>query len=104
MRTRNTRMGHFAMQQRSSCWRQLFPSMPWPNKIECSSPVRNVAGVTNPAGHVITTKYQFDNPNLQTLLTTTISSGQGCLVAHLSGWLGLRTITSSSKCAWMGCQ
>jgi hypothetical protein len=53
--------------------------------IECSSSVRNVAAVTNPAGHVITTKYQFDNPNLQPLLTTTIESGEGCLVAHLSG-------------------
>ena len=54
-------------------------------QIECSSPVRNVAAVTNPAGHVITTKYQSDTPNLQPLLATTIESGQGCLVAHLSG-------------------
>ena len=53
--------------------------------IECSSAVRNVAAVTNPAGHVITTKYQFDTPDLQPLLTTTIDSGEGCLVAHLSG-------------------
>jgi hypothetical protein len=41
-------------------------------QIECSSPVRNVAAVTNPAGHVITTRYQFDTPNLQPLLATTI--------------------------------
>jgi len=54
-------------------------------QIECSSAVRNVAAVTNPAGHVITTKYQFDVPNLQPLLTTTIDSGEGCLIAHLSG-------------------
>jgi hypothetical protein len=54
-------------------------------QIECSSPVRNVAAVTNPAGHVITTRYQFDTPNLQPLLATTIESGDGCLVAHLSG-------------------
>ena len=53
-------------------------------QIECSSPVRNVAAVTNPAGHVITTRYQFDTPNLQPLLATTIESGDGCLVAHLS--------------------
>jgi F0F1-type ATP synthase membrane subunit c/vacuolar-type H+-ATPase subunit K len=26
-------------------------------QIECSSAVRNVAAVTNPAGHVITTRY-----------------------------------------------
>jgi hypothetical protein len=54
-------------------------------QIECSSPVRNVAAVTNPAGHVITTRYQFDTPHLQPLLATTIESGDGCLVAHLSG-------------------
>jgi hypothetical protein len=54
-------------------------------QIECSSPARKVAAVTNPAGHVITTKYQLDNPNLQTLLTTTINAKRGCLVAHLSG-------------------
>jgi hypothetical protein len=54
-------------------------------QIECSSAVRSVAAVTNPAGHVITTKYQFDSPNLQPLLTTTIDAGEGCLVAHLSG-------------------
>ena len=54
-------------------------------QIECSSPVRNVTAVTNPAGHVITTRYQLDTPNLQPLLSTTIESGEGCLVAHLSG-------------------
>src|SRR4029450_9308073 len=54
-------------------------------QIECSSAVRNVAAVTNPAGHVITTRYQFDTPNLQPLLATTIESGEGCLIAHLSG-------------------
>jgi hypothetical protein len=54
-------------------------------QIECSSAVRNVTAVTNPAGHVISTRYQFDTPNLQPLLSTTIESGEGCLVAHLSG-------------------
>jgi len=54
-------------------------------QIECSSPARKVAAVTNPAGHVITTRYQLDVPNLQTLLTTTINAKRGCLVAHLSG-------------------
>jgi hypothetical protein len=54
-------------------------------QIECASAVRNVAAVTNPAGHVITTRYQLDTPNLQPLLSTTIESGAGCLIAHLSG-------------------
>jgi hypothetical protein len=54
-------------------------------QVECSSAVRNVTAVTNPAGHVISTLYQFDTPNLQPLLSTTIESGDGCLVAHLSG-------------------
>jgi hypothetical protein len=53
--------------------------------IECSSPARNIAGVTDPAGHVITTQYQFDTPNLQPLLQTTINAEWGCLVAHVSG-------------------
>jgi hypothetical protein len=54
--------------------------------VECSSAVRNVAAVTNPAGHVITTRYQSANPpNLQPLLATTIESAGGCLIAHLSG-------------------
>jgi hypothetical protein len=54
-------------------------------QVECSSAVRNIAAVTNPAGHVISTRYQLDTPNLQPLLATTIESGEGCLVAHLSG-------------------
>ena len=54
-------------------------------QVECSSAVRNIAAVTNPAGHVISTRYQLDPPNLQPLLATTIESGEGCLIAHLSG-------------------
>jgi len=53
--------------------------------IECASPVRNIAGVTDAASYVITTKYQFDTPNLQPLLKTTINAERGCLIAHLSG-------------------
>lgn len=53
--------------------------------IECDSPAGKVAAVTDPAGHVITTKFQLDTPNLQPLLSTTIRTGRGCLVAHLSG-------------------
>jgi hypothetical protein len=54
-------------------------------QVECSGPVKQISAVTRPAGHVITTRYQFDTPNLQPLLTTTIDAGEGCLVAHLSG-------------------
>jgi hypothetical protein len=54
-------------------------------QVECSSAVGKATAVTNAAGHVITTKYQTDQPNLQPLLATTIASDGGCLVAHLSG-------------------
>jgi hypothetical protein len=55
-------------------------------QVECSSEVNNVTAVTNPAGHIIKTKYQSKPPaNLQPLLATTIESEEGCLVAHLSG-------------------
>jgi hypothetical protein len=54
-------------------------------QIRCSGVVSRVAAVTNPAGHTITTRYQFDTPNLQPLLRTTITSDGGCLVAHLGG-------------------
>ena len=55
--------------------------------IECSSKADRVKGVTNPNGHLITTKFQFDTPNLQPLLTTTITTSgpTSCVVAHLSG-------------------
>jgi hypothetical protein len=56
-------------------------------QIECSTKADRVKGVTNPNGHLITTKFQFDVPNLQPLLTTTISTSgpTSCVVAHLSG-------------------
>src|SRR5262245_66068973 len=53
-------------------------------QVECSAPADKVAAVTNPNGHYIYKKYQFD-PDLQPLLTTTIQSDGGCLIAHLSG-------------------
>lgn len=55
--------------------------------VECSSKADRVKGVTNPNGHLITTKFQFDVPNLQPLLTTTITTSgpPSCVVAHLSG-------------------
>ena len=62
-------------------------------QIECDGPVGQVRAVTNPNGHQITTRYQFDTPNLQTLLSTTIDVGGGrpsCLVAHLSGSATIR--------------
>ena len=56
-------------------------------QVECSSKGDRVKGVTNPNGHLITTKFQFDVPNLQPLLSTTITTSgpTSCVVAHLSG-------------------
>ena len=56
-------------------------------QVECSSKADRVKGVTNPSGHLITTKFQFDVPNLQPLLSTTITTSgpTSCVVAHLSG-------------------
>ena len=53
-------------------------------QIECSAPADKVVGVTNPNGFYIQKKYQFD-PDMQPLLSTTIQSDGGCLIAHLSG-------------------
>ncbi len=53
--------------------------------ISCVSGSRMVAAATDPSGHVLTTRYQFDTPNLQPLLKQTITSNRGCLIAHLSG-------------------
>jgi hypothetical protein len=85
MRTRNTRMKLFAMAMALVLLATALAVNAVAQQIECSSDVKQVKAVTNPAGHVITTKYQFDTPNLQPLLTTTIDAGEGCLVAHLSG-------------------
>jgi hypothetical protein len=58
-------------------------------QVECSGPVRNVTAVTNPAGHLISARYQStdpNEPNLQLLLSTTIQTPEeGCVIAHLSG-------------------
>ena len=56
-------------------------------QVECTGAPVRIKGLTNPNGHMITTKFQFDNPNLQTLLSTTIATGASrtCVVAHLSG-------------------
>jgi hypothetical protein len=53
-------------------------------QVECQGPVKNVAAVTRPAGHVINTAFQGEN--LQPLLATTILvDTEGCVVASLSG-------------------
>jgi len=55
--------------------------------VECRSVSGVVKAITDPDYHYITTAFQFDNPNLQTLLTTTIAvSGTGfsCIIAHFS--------------------
>jgi hypothetical protein len=43
---------------------------------------------TDPDAHYITTLFQFDDPNLQVLLSTSITvsgTGLSCIIAHLSG-------------------
>lgn len=53
--------------------------------VQCRSEGGQVAAITNPSGHYVTTRFQLDDPNLQTLLTTRVRTTRGCLVAHLSG-------------------
>jgi hypothetical protein len=62
----------------------LFAADARAQQIQCSSSASKVTAATNPAGHVITKKYQVD-PQMQTLLRTTITTEEGCLIAHLSG-------------------
>jgi hypothetical protein len=62
----------------------LFAADARAQQVQCSSTAGKVTAATNPAGHVITKKYQFD-AQMQTLLRTTITTEQGCLIAHLSG-------------------
>jgi len=85
MKTRNTTTKLFGMATALVMLATAFAVDAMAQQIECSGPASNVTAVTNPAGHTITTKFQIDNPNLETLLTTTIDAGRGCLVAHLSG-------------------
>jgi len=65
----------------------LSVSAAFGQQVECSSKADRVTGVTNPNGHLITTKFQFDVPNLQPLLSTRIltTGPTSCVVAHLSG-------------------
>ena len=56
-------------------------------QVDCTGKADRVTAVTNPNGHLITTKFQFDTPNLQQLLSTRINvtGPANCVVAHLSG-------------------
>ena len=85
MKTRNTRVKPLAIAMALVMSTTTLWVDSTAQQIQCSSPVKNVSAVTNPAGHTITTRYQLDTPNLQQLLTTTIDAGEGCLIAHLSG-------------------
>jgi hypothetical protein len=59
-------------------------------QIECASAAPKVKAVTLPDYHPVTTLFQFDTPNLQPLLTTTIvvsgstATAGSCVVAHFS--------------------
>jgi hypothetical protein len=56
--------------------------------VECRSVAATVKAVTDPDAHYVTTLFQFDDPNLQVLLSTSITvtgTGLSCIVAHLSG-------------------
>ena len=58
-------------------------------QIECASTAPKVKAVTLPDYHPVTTLFQFDTPNLQPLLTTTIvvsgtATSGSCVVAHFS--------------------
>jgi hypothetical protein len=52
-------------------------------QVECRGSAPNVRAVTAPDYHYVTTRFQFDTPNLQPLLTTSIFvSGTGRRVAR----------------------
>ena len=56
-------------------------------QIECRSSAPLVKAVTSPDNHYVTTRFQFDTPNLQPLLTTSIfvnGPGSSCVIAHFS--------------------
>ena len=56
--------------------------------VECRSSAGTVKAVTDPDAHYVTTAFQLDDPNLQVLLSTSVTvsgTGLSCIVAHLSG-------------------
>jgi hypothetical protein len=66
----------------------LFGGQSFARPIECRSSAPTVKAVTDPDYHYVTTAFQFDDPNLQVLLSTSISvtgTGYSCIIAHLSG-------------------
>ena len=65
----------------------LTASTAFGQQVDCTGKADRVTAVTNPNGHLITTKFQFDTPNLQNLLITRINTTgpTTCVVAHLSG-------------------
>jgi hypothetical protein len=56
-------------------------------QVECRGSAPNVRAVTAPDYHYVTTRFQFDTPNLQPLLTTSIfvsGTTASCVIAHFS--------------------
>jgi hypothetical protein len=56
-------------------------------QVGCAGVAGKVRAVSLPGNHAITTRFQLDTPNLQTLLSTTVvvgGPGPSCLVASLS--------------------
>jgi hypothetical protein len=56
-------------------------------QIECRSSAPMVKAVASPDYHYVTTRFQFDTPNLQPLLTTAIyvnGISASCVIAHFS--------------------
>jgi hypothetical protein len=56
-------------------------------QVECRGSAPLVKAVTSPDYHYVTTRFQFDTPNLQPLLTTAIyvnGTSASCVIAHFS--------------------
>lgn len=55
--------------------------------VECHSAARQVKAISLQDYHPITTRFQFDTPNLEPLLSTTVEvtgKGESCIIAHFS--------------------
>jgi hypothetical protein len=56
-------------------------------QVACRAPATRVRAVGLPGNHNITTRFQLDTPNLQTLMSATVNvtgKGSSCLIAGLS--------------------
>lgn len=65
-----------------------FAGQSFAQPIECRSNAAIVKAVADPNYYYVTTAYQFDNPNLQPLMSTSIlvtGKGSSCIIAHFSG-------------------